>query len=39
VLGLSADGTVSLSLGGEARVTCERFGNQNFGLTPPDPYG
>jgi hypothetical protein len=39
VLGLSADGTVSLSLGGEARVTYERFGNQNFGLTPPDPYG
>jgi hypothetical protein len=36
---LSADGTASLSLGGEARVTYERFGNQNFGLTPPDPHG
>jgi len=36
---LSADGTVLLSLGGEARVTYERFGNQNFGLTPPDPDG
>jgi len=36
---LSADGTTSLSLGGEARVTYERFGNQNFGLTPPDPDG
>ena len=36
---LSADGTDSLSLGGEARVTYERFGNQNFGLTPPDPDG
>jgi hypothetical protein len=36
---LSADGTTSLSLGSEARVTYERFGNQNFGLTPPDPDG
>ncbi len=36
---LSADGITSLSLGGEARVTYERFGNQNFGLTPPDPDG
>jgi hypothetical protein len=36
---LSADGTTSLSLGGEARETYERFGNQNFGLTPPDPDG
>jgi Alginate export len=36
---LSADGTTSLSFGGEARVTYERFGNQNFGLTPPDPNG
>src|SRR6266850_1630448 len=36
---LSADGATSLSLGGEARVTYERFGNQNFGLTPPDPDG
>src|SRR6266403_264751 len=36
---LSADGITSLSLGGEARVTYERFGNQNFGLTPPDPGG
>jgi hypothetical protein len=36
---VSADGTTSLSLGGEARVTYERFGNQNFGLTPPDPDG
>src|SRR5262249_15412796 len=36
---LSPDGTRSLSLGGEARVTYERFGNQNFGLTPPDPDG
>jgi len=36
---LSADGTTSLSLGGEARVTYERFGNQNFGLTAPDPDG
>ncbi len=36
---LSADGTTSLSLGGEARVTYERFVNQNFGLTPPDPDG
>src|SRR5260221_8245244 len=36
---LSADGTTSLSLGGEARVTYERFGNQNFGLTPPNPDG
>jgi hypothetical protein len=33
---LSADGTTSLSFGGEARVTYERFGNPNFGLTPPD---
>jgi hypothetical protein len=30
---LSADGTTSLSLGGELRVTYERFGNQSFGLT------
>ena len=36
---LSADGTTSLSLGGELRVTYERFGNQSFGLTPPDPDG
>jgi hypothetical protein len=36
---LSTNGTTSLSLGGEARVTYERFGNQNFGLTPPDPDG
>jgi hypothetical protein len=36
---LSADGTTSLSLGGEARETYERFGNENFGLTPPDPAG
>ena len=36
---LSADGITSLSLGGEARVTHERFGNQSFGLTPPDPDG
>jgi len=36
---LSADGTTSLSLGGEARVTYERFGNQNFGLTAPAPDG
>src|SRR4029077_10003539 len=36
---LSADGTTSLSLGGEARATYERFGNPNFGLTPPDPAG
>jgi hypothetical protein len=36
---LSADGTTSLSLGGEARMTYERFGNQNFGLTAPDPDG
>ena len=36
---LSADGITSLSLGGEARVTYERFGNQSFGLTPPDPDG
>jgi len=36
---LTAAGTTSLSLGGEARVTYERFGNQNFGLTPPDPDG
>jgi hypothetical protein len=36
---LSADGTTSLSLSGELRVTYERFGNQNFGLTPPDPDG
>jgi hypothetical protein len=36
---LSADGTTSLSLGGEARETYERFGNPNFGLTPPDPDG
>jgi alginate export protein len=36
---LSADGTASLSLGGELRVTYERFGNQSFGLTPPDPDG
>src|SRR5260221_4637422 len=35
---LSADGTVSLSLGGEARVTYERFANHNFGLTTPDPH-
>ena len=36
---LSADGAISLSLGAEARVTYERFGHQNFGLTPPDPDG
>src|SRR6266404_4533933 len=36
---LSADGTTSLSFGGEARVTYERFGNPNFGLTPPNPNG
>jgi Alginate export len=36
---LSADGATLVSLGGEARVTYERFGNQNFGLTPPDPDG
>lgn len=36
---LSADGATSLSLGGEARVTYERFGNQNFDPTPPDPDG
>src|SRR5580704_13882817 len=36
---LSADGTTFLSLGGEARVTYERFGHENFGLTPPDPDG
>jgi hypothetical protein len=36
---LSADGATSLSLGGEARLTYERFGNPNFGLTPPDPEG
>jgi len=36
---LSADGRTSLSLGGELRVTYERFGNQSFGLTPPDPDG
>jgi hypothetical protein len=36
---LSEDGTTSLSLGGEARATYERFGNPNFGLTPPDPDG
>lgn len=36
---LSAKGTTSLSFGGEARITYERFGNQNFGLTPPDPDG
>src|SRR5713101_7980726 len=36
---LSPDGTTSLSLDGEARVTYERFGNQNFGLTAPDPDG
>src|SRR6266849_10153991 len=36
---LSADGTTSLSLGAEARATYERFGNPNFGLTPPDPDG
>src|SRR4051812_9436180 len=29
---LSAGGTISLSFGGEARVTYERFGNPNFGL-------
>jgi len=39
VVPLSADGRTSLSLGGEARVTYERFGNQNFGLTAPDPDG
>ncbi len=36
---ISANGTTSLSLGGELRVTYERFGNQSFGLTPPDPDG
>jgi hypothetical protein len=36
---LSADGTTSLSFGGEARLTYERFAHQNFGLTPPDPDG
>jgi len=36
---LSGGGTTSLSLGGEGRVTYERFGNPNFGLTPPDPNG
>src|SRR5260370_6315783 len=36
---LSADGAVSLWLGGEARVTYERFGNQSFGVTPRNPDG
>ncbi len=36
---LSPDATAWLSLGGEARVTYERFGNQNFGLTARDPNG
>jgi len=36
---LSANGTTSLSLGGRVRVTYERFGNQSFGLTPPDRTG
>jgi len=36
---LSADCTTFISLGGEARETYERFGNQNFGLTLPDPDG
>src|SRR5260221_3981427 len=36
---ISANGTTSLSLGGQLRVTYERFGNQSFGLTPPDPDG
>jgi hypothetical protein len=36
---LSAGGATFLSLGGEARVTYERFGHENFGLTPPDPDG
>ena len=36
---LSGGGTTSLSLGGEGRITYERFGNPNFGLTPPDPNG
>ncbi|HJZ72658.1 MAG TPA: alginate export family protein [Vicinamibacterales bacterium] len=37
---LAGDGASSfLSLGGEARVTYERFGNQDFGLTIPSPEG
>jgi hypothetical protein len=39
VVPLSVDDRTSLSFGGEARVTYERFGNQNFGLTRPDPLG
>src|SRR5215813_8030758 len=37
LVSLSADGRRSLSFGGEARLTYERFGNQNFGLSPPSP--
>jgi hypothetical protein len=36
---LSRDGRVFLSLGGEGREAYERFGNQNWGLTAPDPSG
>ncbi len=36
---LSQEGRVFLSLGGEARETYERFGNQNWGLSTPDPEG
>jgi len=38
-LPLSADRSVFLSLGGEARETYERFHNTNFGLSPQDPGG
>jgi len=37
---ISGDGSSSfLSLGGEARATYERFGNQDFGLSTPSPDG
>jgi hypothetical protein len=36
---LASDGTIFLSLGGEARPAYERFGNPNFGLSPSDPDG
>src|SRR5262252_6073636 len=36
---ISDDQASFVSLGGEARATYERFGNQNFGLSTPSPNG
>ena len=38
-LPFSADRSIFLSLGGEARETYERFHNTSFGLAPQDPGG